>query len=125
MEEIIHRRTHESCPRHQPKLSLFLYLIRYGHTHCRHFSVKIMLNSKTKKSSGSTLKKRSRKSRLHQLFFSMTMRGRSGQGSLPCSKLLRSHAGTSLWSRHMRRLPPKLEVESLNQRLNRHVCLSI
>jgi len=43
-------------------------------------------------------------------------RGQSGQGSLPCSTLLQSRAGTSPGSPHIRRLPPRPGVGSSNRR---------
>jgi hypothetical protein len=43
-------------------------------------------------------------------------RGRSGQGSLPCSTPLQSRAGTSPGSPHIRRLPPRPGVGSSNRR---------
>ena len=43
-------------------------------------------------------------------------RGRSGQGSLPCSTPLQNRAGTSPVSPHIRRLPPTHEAGSSNRR---------
>ena len=43
-------------------------------------------------------------------------RGRSGQGSLPCSTPLQSRAGTSPGSPYIRRLPPRPGVGSSNRR---------
>ncbi len=53
---------------------------------------------------------------LNSFTSSSQWRGRTGQGSSPCSTPLQSRARTSPWSPRMRRLPPRPGVGSSNRR---------
>ena len=56
--------------------------------------------------------------------FTTIRQDRSGQGSLPCSRLPRSHGQTSPARPHFRILQPGRGVRSLNRKSDRHECRS-